>query len=82
VAEAGLRNVNFTESDVNQLANDKTFDAAWVDSFSSFFRILLPRCGPCLGSFALAEFLRFMSRATPHCFCFPRTYRCGLRVFL
>jgi len=28
VAEAGLRNVNFTESDVNQLANDKTFDAA------------------------------------------------------
>jgi protein-L-isoaspartate O-methyltransferase len=28
VAEAGLRNVNFTESDVNQLANDKPFDAA------------------------------------------------------
>jgi SAM-dependent methyltransferase len=28
VAEAGLRNVSFTESDVNQLANDKPFDAA------------------------------------------------------
>jgi SAM-dependent methyltransferase len=28
VAEAGLRNVSFTESDVNQIANDKPFDAA------------------------------------------------------
>src|SRR5260370_10224020 len=27
VAEAGLRNVNFTESDVDQIANDKPFDA-------------------------------------------------------
>jgi SAM-dependent methyltransferase len=28
VAEAGLRNVSFTEADVNQIANDKPFDAA------------------------------------------------------
>jgi ubiquinone/menaquinone biosynthesis C-methylase UbiE len=28
VAEVGLRNVTFTESDVNQIANDKPFDAA------------------------------------------------------
>src|SRR5260370_17474438 len=28
VAEAGLRSVSFTESDVNQIANDKPFDAA------------------------------------------------------
>ena len=28
VAEAGLRNVSFTESDVNEVANDKLFDAA------------------------------------------------------
>jgi SAM-dependent methyltransferase len=28
VAEAGLRNVSFTESDVNQIAHDKPFDAA------------------------------------------------------
>jgi SAM-dependent methyltransferase len=28
VAEAGLHNVKFTESDVNQIANDKPFDAA------------------------------------------------------
>src|SRR5713226_1893472 len=28
VAEAGLRNVSFTESDVNEVADDKPFDAA------------------------------------------------------
>jgi ubiquinone/menaquinone biosynthesis C-methylase UbiE len=82
VAEASLRNVSFTESDVTQIANDKPFDAA----VGRFILEFLPDPLGALRSVSRlvrpAESLRFMSRATLHFSCFPRTYRCGLRAFL
>src|SRR5215469_16379825 len=80
VAEAGLHNVMFIQSDVSQVTSNAPFDAVVGRCILQFLPDAAAVYVPCRGWSDPEACSLFTSRRGPLCFCLPPNSRCGRRA--
>src|SRR5215471_11622935 len=80
VAEAGLHNVTFMQSDVSQVTSGAPFDGVVGLAFCSFYPMPRLLCVPSRSWSDPEACSLFTSRRGPLCFCLPPNSRCGWRA--